>query len=245
MFDSKFEAVLADNALARRIHYRLRYRVYCLETGFEDPGRFPDGEETDEFDRQAVHFLVRMKESGEWIAVMRLVSPQAGVLPMEGACRIDPDVKQRYFSEGVVEVSRLAMVETFRRRSPDLRTLCEYQCDDGGHPPTLPVLVERRREPEVLLGLLRAMIAHCRQAGTRHLLFLITPGLARVLRRLNIRLEVVGPPCQHRGLRYPYAADVEEVYWSLTSVSPVVATMVQRAQAYQSFSHLALAAAKL
>ena len=43
-------SLLADNVLARHIHYRLRYHVYCLETNFEDATHFPYGEEQDEFD---------------------------------------------------------------------------------------------------------------------------------------------------------------------------------------------------
>ncbi len=39
---SRFEAVLADSDESRCINYRLRYHVFCKETGLEDPANFPD-----------------------------------------------------------------------------------------------------------------------------------------------------------------------------------------------------------
>src|SRR3569832_697528 len=71
-----FEVVLADDECSRRIHYQLRYQVFCLDTGYEDPDAFPDGEEKDEWDQNAVHFLVRERETQQWVAAMRLVIPQ-------------------------------------------------------------------------------------------------------------------------------------------------------------------------
>jgi len=50
VFDRHFEAFLADTEPARQTHYRLRYQVYCRDTGWEDAARFPDQMERDEHD---------------------------------------------------------------------------------------------------------------------------------------------------------------------------------------------------
>jgi hypothetical protein len=45
MVIKNFEVILADDQWSRHIHHQLRYQVFCLETGYEDPAQFPDGEE--------------------------------------------------------------------------------------------------------------------------------------------------------------------------------------------------------
>ena len=72
MVSKNFEVILANDPRSRHIHYQLRYQVFCLETGYEDPSQFPDGEEKDEWDDDAAHFLVKERSSGQWVAAMRL-----------------------------------------------------------------------------------------------------------------------------------------------------------------------------
>lgn len=83
MFDNEFEVVIADTDESRSINYNLRYRVYCLETQFEDPKKYKSGLEFDDFDRNsnAVHFLVRSRSSRKWVAAMRLVKGSRDELP--------------------------------------------------------------------------------------------------------------------------------------------------------------------
>lgn len=245
MFDSHFEVVLADSDLARSIHYHIRYKVYCLETGFENADQFPDGEEKDEFDDRSVHFMVRTKRTGEWIAAMRLVLPESGPLPVERHTRIYPVFQQRTSLGRIAEVSRLSMVENYRRRRQDKRFPCEYENDGGKQEETPSGSRERRKEPEILIGLLRALFVYCLEHDIDYLLFLTTPALSRLLTRLNLQLEAVGPPIQHRGLRCPYLLDAEEAYFSLPHTSPDIATMFQRPMAYHPFSQLAILTQRL
>ena len=65
MFDNRYEVILADNEDARRIHHQVRYKVYCLEEGFEDQSHFDNNEEHDEWDSHSVHFTVRTKQTKE------------------------------------------------------------------------------------------------------------------------------------------------------------------------------------
>jgi N-acyl amino acid synthase of PEP-CTERM/exosortase system len=82
MFDERYEVVVACTHVTRRIHHQIRYQVYCVEQGYEDPAQYPDQEEHDAWDEHAVHFLVRERSSGEWIGAMRLIRPLDGVLPI-------------------------------------------------------------------------------------------------------------------------------------------------------------------
>src|SRR5712692_694765 len=119
MFDEFFEAVLADDEDSRDAHHRLRYQVYCRETGFENASEFPDGRERDEFDGSAAAFLVRSRVSGEWIATMRLVVGQVGQLPISAF--LDPE--ERNATVPVGEISRFCVSPRYRRRtSQEVRT---------------------------------------------------------------------------------------------------------------------------
>ena len=57
--------------------YKLRFQVYCNETGFEDPAACPDGLEKDEFDEQSIHYLIRHRTTDRYAATTRLILPDA------------------------------------------------------------------------------------------------------------------------------------------------------------------------
>jgi len=238
MFDEHFEAVLADSEEGRRIHFRLRYQVYCEETGFEDPAIYPDGMERDEWDPYSVHFLVRLRRTGEWIAAMRVVLPEAPDFPVERQCELRQREVRALPREATAEVSRLCMVSHFRRRGPEQDH--PYELGD------LPIRGlagfmrgrERRREPEILLGLLRAARAYSREHRIHHWYLLVTPPLTRILRRVGIHLERVGPLCLHRGKRYPFLADLHREEARLGDSSCRITQMLDREPPYLLFSDL-------
>ena len=117
MFDKHFEVVLADTEEGKRLHYKIRYQVYCIESGYEDYRAFADGEEKDEWDKHAVHFLVRSKVSREWIAAMRLILPgNKGGHPVFQLCDIDRSVSGKTQGSATAEISRLCIIDSFRRR---------------------------------------------------------------------------------------------------------------------------------
>lgn len=235
-YDSQFQTILADTDVARRAHYQLRYQVFCLETGFEDPDRYPDREERDRYDDHAIHFLTRQNDLGHWVAAMRLVPARHGTLPIGGLCRFNPEATALLRHPCVAEVSRLSIVTPHRRRLQDNDTLCD---SGGGHPHPRVVRFERRTEPFLLLGMLRAALTFARLNAIEKLFFLIRPALARVLTRQGIPFSQVGPAVEHRGLRYPYIADVEAGWRALSDHrTPEVGRMFQAPHAYHAHSEM-------
>ena len=235
-YDRHFETILADTLNAKRAHYRLRYQVFCLETGFEDPGRFPDGEERDDSDGHAVHFLTRERSSPDWIAAVRLVLARDGDLPLGSICKLDNAHAKLLEDPRVAEVSRLSMVGNYRRRTQERVSACGLDSVQT-NPKIVPF--ERRREPVVLLGMLRAALTYSRYNGVEKLFFLIRPALARVLSREGIPFDRAGPACEHRGLRYPYIADVEKGWRALCNHNdPDVCEMFAAPLAYRAHSQL-------
>ena len=57
--------------------FKLRYQVYCMETGFEDRAAFADRRERDAFDTHAAHGVIRDRISGTSLATVRLVMPDS------------------------------------------------------------------------------------------------------------------------------------------------------------------------
>ena len=275
MFDERYEVIVADTPVARRIHHRIRYQVYCLENGFEDPARYPDGEERDEWDEHSVHFIVRDRLSGEWIGAMRLIKPVEGILPIQRAAQLDAQAEPQGAYRKVWELSRTCILREVRRVSTAQVPLAEHRlqarCGDAsGHLPRsrkgwsnrinwvamsrlrsahLAAIAANRglRDPvakpaprtaepscqdarrlngyEILAGMLRAAIEYTRDQDTYHLYFLINPALARMVKRMQLDIVRVGPGVNHRGIRYPYAANLNEVVFGAVRRSPEMASL--------------------
>lgn len=204
MGDVRFETVLCDTAESRSIHYRIRYQVYCMETGFEDPGEFSDGKEKDDHDGNSVHFAVRDPANGRWIAAMRLVLAGPGQLPMEPMCNLEPVPEDPSRRRQMVEFSRLCVLESHRRHNRDRSLVRVVDGRSGVVSKTVP----HPRYPEILLSFIRAVFAWSRENDVRHCYFLINRALARTLKRLNLELTPVGDSCEHRGIRTPYLVDL-------------------------------------
>ena len=182
MHDHQYRVLIADSREARRVHFALRHAVFCLETGFEPAERFPDGIERDEYDSQAVHFLVRADAPGgdsRWVGAMRLIFPQRLDLPVRSLCQLDP-VGEAAGPRAALEVSRLIARDT-----------------GGAHC------------PRVLFLLCRAAQRYAVEHRYDALYFLIRPGLARLLQRQGLPIEVCGTPCEHRGTRVPYRIEAQ------------------------------------
>lgn len=211
-----FEVVLADDEWSRRIHYQLRYQVFCVETGYEDPAQFPDGEERDEWDDQAAHFLVRERETKRWVAAMRLILPQDKVLPIETRTEIEEALRPP--CDRVLEISRLCMVGHYRRRLQGQALPCEAR-DASPFGAAKAVdeaqaeMRKRLRTTEILRALLDAAVAYSREYGTQHWYMFITKALSKVIGHvLHLDLQQVGQPAWHRGERYPFLVNVEHLF---------------------------------
>ena len=70
--------------------FRLRYRVYCEERGFERPEDHPDGLEVDRFDVHARHFA-SYNSGGNMVGTVRIILHSDEGFPIERNCRLDED----------------------------------------------------------------------------------------------------------------------------------------------------------
>jgi N-acyl amino acid synthase of PEP-CTERM/exosortase system len=240
LFDDQFEVVLADDEFSRSIHYQIRYQVYCLEEGFEDRGRFSNEEERDQWDAHSVHFLVRSRQTDEWVAAMRLVIPETGSLPIEQVCEIDPVVMPSFPEKQIAEISRMCIVDSYRRKqfsNKPGRLLAVPKTKDAG---------ERVHKSIIMKGLLRAAAAYSEDHDIPFWYFLTTPALARIINRLNVQLVKVGSAYEHRGTRYPFLANIRQAVEQAKKGCPdMAATLYSRAEAYTRFSELGMSESEM
>jgi N-acyl amino acid synthase of PEP-CTERM/exosortase system len=243
MFDQYFEVFLADSPQGKAINYRLRYQVYCLETAYEDAAHYPDKNETDEHDARSVHFIVRARATGDWIAAMRLVVGDLKDLPISEFAQIDQNLLfnltharslQDFDLSG--EISRMCVVSQFRRRPLERNT--PYQIPWNTDDKNEENQNERRKAPWLMLALLYAARDYSVQNGIHHWFFLAANSLARIFTGLGMQLERTGPGCEHRGTRYPHVITIPHGFDHFEVKYPNLAAAIPGGVRYRLFSEL-------
>jgi N-acyl amino acid synthase of PEP-CTERM/exosortase system len=247
MFDNYFEVFLADCPEGKEINYRTRYQVYCLETGYEDPFRFPHQRETDEFDANSAHFIARARATGDWIAALRLVLGPLDKLPISRLTTIDRDLLLRLeraesmedFTASA-EISRMCVVAQYRRRPLERHTPYQipWDADDESGDKHKTVADERRKAPWLMLALLYAARDYSVQNGINHWFFLAVQSLARIFKGLGMQLEQTGPECEHRGIRFPHVIKIPRGFDNFELKYPKLAETIPTGIRYRRFSEL-------
>ena len=185
---------LRDEAL------RLRYQVYCVENPFEDPGDNPEGLESDSFDARAVHCLLQHKRSRAMAGTVRLVLPNhddpANSFALQEVCQ-DPLIadRERFPIAKMAEISRFCISKDFRRRQGDWLYPQSNEPEDTGD--------ERRVIPNMTLGLIEGLVRMSLENGITYWCAVMERPLLRLLSRLGIHFNNIGPLVDYHGRRQP------------------------------------------
>jgi N-acyl amino acid synthase of PEP-CTERM/exosortase system len=205
-----FEVMLVDDRpdLINEV-YKLRYHVYCIEHPFEDPAQFPDQLERDRYDDRSLHSLLIHRPSGVIAGTVRLILPEptdpVGSLPIDGVCQEpalkDPSTVPRAC---MAEISRFAVSKTFRRRvgeagSPTAVTDESLAAMEAAQKD----MADRRLAPHITLGLIESLVAMSERSGTTHWCSVMERALLRLLSRIGIYFDNLGPQVEHHGRRQP------------------------------------------
>ncbi|MFA5984793.1 MAG: PEP-CTERM/exosortase system-associated acyltransferase [Methylococcaceae bacterium] len=216
MFDEHFEVFLADTPESKAIHYSIRYQVYCEEMGFEDKNAFPSQQESDEYDNDSIHFIIRHKHSDAWIGAMRLIFKRSALLPLEKNCALTEHIELSNFYHSV-ELSRLCLVKEIRRRITDKIPpvgISDIEQDTTINKVNIKSFRKQRKNPSIIWGLLRAATEYGHENDIKHCFFLTTNALARIIRKGGLGMLNIGAPCNHNGERFPFKMNVAETYSS-------------------------------
>jgi N-acyl amino acid synthase of PEP-CTERM/exosortase system len=205
IYRSMFEALPATTPELLRQVYGLRYQVYCLETGFEDPAASPDGLETDEYDNHSLHGLLLHRRSRMPAGTIRVVLPElgrhSGRLPIRKVCR-DPRLRDPGFlpERSTAELSRFAISKAFRQRLGDELYGSVHQDNK---------LRDSRIIPHISLGLMAVALQMTQGHGIEYICAVMEPALLRLLGRLGIRFTPIGPLVDYHGKRQPCFAEID------------------------------------
>lgn len=209
-FSQYFEIVPALSASLIDEVFRIRYRVYCEELHYEPPRN--DMRESDEYDGQSLHLLIRRVDTREPVGCCRLVRVRGhdsqSFMPFERICAstlyralVDP---ARLPHESVGEISRLSVLSGYRKRKGEQHYPVSLTGRDFGTP-------DRPRFPYILVGLYLGVIELARVHGIETLFVLTEPRLAVHLGRIGVGINAIGAPVDHHGLRIPSMMRTREI----------------------------------
>lgn len=211
LYQKWFAVVPADTPELVRESQRLRYQVYCVETGFENAEEFPDRLERDSYDDHSVCSLLIHRPSGMVAGTVRLILPGGGTTDLP-ALEVSPDLRDlgqdRLPRECTAEISRFAISKEFRKRREDTLIPALYENPSAAG--------DQRVIPHITLGLMQAILRMSIENGMRHLAIVVEPALDRLIRKLGIYFTPIGPLIDFHGRRRAHHRDIagllDEVY---------------------------------
>jgi len=195
--------------------FRLRYKVYCEERGFERVEDHPDGLEVDRYDSHAVHFA-SYNTAGQMVGTVRIILASEEGFPIEKYCQLFDD-RPACDPRSVGEISRLALSKDVRRRVEDA-----YIYDGVGREPVevLSPVEDRRRRHEIVVSMYKLLYIESKKAGITHWYTVMSKGLHMLLGRLGIVFRPIGPEQYYHGLRTPYMGDIGVIEESVRKLNP-------------------------
>ena len=202
-FQEYFDVELATTPEQMAMVYRIRYRVYCQEFGYEEAEAFPDEQESDEFDGHSVHCLVIHKLTNMPAACVRVVKVDGGTqMPMERFCQasLDADLFGARAAEraSICEFSRLAVDGAFRRRAGEHASrfgeISSMDCTKR----------ELRTFSLIAIATFVSAFAVSDHIGRTNAFAMMEPFLPRLLKRSGVVVTRVGEDIDYHGMRAPY-----------------------------------------
>ena len=222
--------------------YKLRYKIYVDEWGFEKPENHPNDIETDEYDKNSVHFATR-DDTGELIGTIRLIVNPPGKFPIERYCHIELKGNE-IPRENLAEISRLAITRNYRNRAEDKyifgpdeerRSIGSFErytnkihyrrFDDIYSKHTLvkkkrTFQHDRRKLPEAIISLYKALYHESKKREITHWYAVMTKGLDIRLGKLGINFQPIGEPVDYHGIRTPYLCEIRKIEEQVSKNNP-------------------------
>ena len=220
-YSKTFEIVQANTTELREECFRLRYNVYCLENPFEPKN--DEEMERDEYDDEAVSFLLRHKSSGLFVGTTRVIraDPTAahsshGVPPAFNlAAKHGITLPSEYTPESAIEVSRFSISKTFRKRADDTQYPKTYLAQELEND-------KARIIPCMTLGMIAAIYQLLVREDTEYVCVVMTAHLARLLKILGICFHPAGEAIEYHGTRQIFTLTRSEFIQSVSALRPEI-----------------------
>ncbi len=215
-YHGTFELVRADTAALRDKAYRLRYKVYCEEHGFESPPAPDSLVEIDAYDERASHYLLLHRLSGETIGTLRVILPgdqSEGNFPVHGHCA-HPLLQME--PRAFCEISRFCMAKRFRRRPEDGNFLASYYEQDEAEGAD----TARRLIPYPQAALLAGAFEAALEAGVSECVWMVEPRHLRSLNKIGFPYRILGPKVDCHGGLEPLIFNIRGTLESMRTRAP-------------------------
>jgi len=215
IFNDYFEMVPAVSDELKKEVYKLRYQVYCVETGFEDPKLYSNEMEFDEFDSHSAHYLIYHRNLDVYMATTRLILPEPDnpdkLFPIEIHSQIDNfDALKDISRDSLAEASRFCVSKQFRRRKNELNSITGATNGANGVQNVF-THEERRIFPHLTLALIACVIKMSHENNIHNFFAVMEPGLIRFFSTLGIDFTEIGPLAYYHGNRRPCIIKVSDL----------------------------------
>ncbi|WP_417317482.1 PEP-CTERM/exosortase system-associated acyltransferase [Emcibacter sp.] len=223
VYKELFDVLPADSPEILEETYRLRYQVYCLETGFENKDDFENGMETDIYDSQSVASLLMHKGSGSIAGTVRIILPEELSGGREIPALTISEELRELGEDGLprgrtAEISRFSVSKKFRQRHYD--THIPGIEEDAGKAESQRVI------PHITLGLMKAIVKMSIENNITHWAVVMEPALQRLLRKLGIHFKPIGPIIEYHGRRRTHYSDVDSLLNGIYEERPEIWNVV-------------------
>lgn len=218
--------------------FKLRYKVYYQEWGFDKHMNHSKESITDKYDENAIHFVAR-DESRKMVGAIMLILDSPEGYPIENNCELNIN-KEELPRERLAEVARLVIHRDYRRRTEDKyiygpdeerRSIGSFnfpqnytgyrRADDKyrqrqGSRRTTESHSDRKRH-ELLISLLKAVYLESKRRGITHWYSFLTKGVLILLNGFGFAFQEIGDPVDYYGIRTPYLGEIEKIEQEMES----------------------------
>lgn len=226
--------------------YKLRYKVFCLEWGFEKPDNHSGRIVTDVYDANAVHFAA-YDENLKTIGAIMLIPDSSEGFPLEKYCELDINADELP-RDSLAEISRMVIHRDYRRRSEDKyiygpdeerRSIgsfhfqqsypnhkVQHRRADDKYRSRQPArrssefYGDRRRRHEVIMSLYKAVYRESKRRRLTHWYAVMTKGIVNLLNRFGFSFEAIGDPVDYNGIRTPYLTEIARLEQDMEARNP-------------------------
>lgn len=210
-FQQYFQIHLARSLEARQELYRLRYDVYCQEFGYEREEDCPGKMESDDYDDQAWHIMIRHTPTGKTAGSSRLIETgydDRPTLPVERYCGDSlhlqlPEHPAAYNRDYICEISRMAIHTQFRRRPGENTPYGDIE--------SFPFPERQIRTFPLLAAALITASAYINFCLKKEMVYvMMEPRFQKRLRQLGLNFRQIGELMEYHGKRAAYCIPVPE-----------------------------------
>ncbi len=225
-YQKAFRVLRADSNALRNIAFRLRYEIYCHDHKIS-AGDCTDQAadlEKDAYDDHAVHYLLYHKLTDQAVGTVRVVMPREDKplhsFPLQFICD-HPLLHMEDRVQHFCEVSKLCMIQSFRKRPGDGGVLPSYFDQDqtlqmdGGLSVTY-----RRVIPFAPLGLVRAAFEGALNRGLSDCVCILDPEQLYALQRIGLSYRVLGSRIDLNGPQQPVIFNIKHALDNMILQNP-------------------------